>query len=144
MVAADTCSPSSHATAHGSGRGRLGYHVGAMSTGSSVKTVKMVVNRRALVRACGRAAQAGVGRGGVYDVRGSALVIWDAPWPSLPLRPKGEPIGMISWHWGTPAPPFATIHRVEAGDGHTVEEILDHLRRLLEPTPREEPGEEYR
>jgi hypothetical protein len=51
---------------------------------------------------------------------------------------------MISWHWGTPAPPFATIHRVEAGDGHTVEEILDHLRRLLEPTPREEPGEEYR
>ena len=111
---------------------------------STVQTLKLVVNRRALVRACGRAAQAGVGRGGVYDVRGSALVVWGEPWASLPLKPSGGPIGMISWDWGVPAPPFATIHRVEAGDGHSVDEILGHLRRLLEPAPPEEPGDEYR
>jgi hypothetical protein len=86
-----------------------------MQAQGSVETLKMVVNRRALVRACGRAAQAGVGRGGVYDVRGSALVVWGEPWSALPMKPGGEPIGMVSWRWGVPAPPFATVHRVEAG-----------------------------
>src|SRR5436305_14753870 len=114
-----------------------------MQAQGSVETLKMVVNRRALVRACGRAAQAGVGRGGVYDVRGSALVVWGEPWTSLPLEPKGGPIGMVSWHWGVPSPPFATIHRVEADEGHSVDEILGHVRGLLEPTPREDPGDEY-
>jgi hypothetical protein len=114
-----------------------------MSAGSTVQTIKLVVNRRALVRACARAAQLGVGRGGVYDVRGSALVVWGEPWTALPLKPDGDPIGMVSWHWGVPSPPFATVHRVEAGPGHSPDEILGHLRQLLEPTPREEPGDEY-
>lgn len=113
-----------------------------MNAEPTVQTLKLVVNRRALVRACGRAAQAGVGRGGVYDVRGSALVVWDEPWSALPLKPGGDPIGMVSWRWGVPAPPFATVHRVEAGPGHSTDEILDHLRRLLEPTPPEDPGGE--
>ena len=120
------------------------YHAGGPMSTSTVQTLKMVVNRRALVRACGRAAQAGVGRGGVYDLRGSALVVWGEPWTSLPLRPTGGPIGMVSWHWGVPAAPFATVHRVEADEGHSVDEILDHLRRLLEPPAPEEPGAEYR
>jgi hypothetical protein len=110
---------------------------------NAVATLKMVVNRRALVRACARAAQAGVGRGGVYEIRGSALVIWGEPWSALPLGPAGEPIGLISWQWGAPAPPFATIERVEAAPGHAIEEILDHLRRLLDPPRPVAPGDEY-
>lgn len=115
----------------------------AMNAEGSVQMLKLVVNRRALVRACGRAAQAGVGRGGVYDVRGSALVIWGEPWSALPMKPQTEPIGMVSWRWGVPGPPFATVHRVEAAPGHSTDEILEHLRRLLEPTPLEEPGGEF-
>ena len=101
---------------------------------STVETLRLVVNRRALRRALARAAVSGVARGGVYDVRGSALVIWPEPWTALPLKPTGEPIGMISWDWGVPAEQFATIQRVEAAAGHTPEAVLDHLRRLLEPS----------
>src|SRR6476646_289357 len=98
---------------------------------SSVETLRLVVNRRALVRACARAAQNSLARGGVYDLRGSALVIWPEPWPALPLRPRGEPIGMISWQWSAPSEQFATVHRVEAAPGYTPAEVLAHLERLL-------------
>jgi hypothetical protein len=100
---------------------------------ADVQVLKRVVNRKALVRACARAAQSGVARGGIYDVRGSALVIWPEPWPALPMRPRGDPLGMVSWEWGVPAEPFATITRVEAAGGTPTEEVLAHLERLLGP-----------
>ena len=100
---------------------------------STVQTLKRVVNRKALVRACARAAQNGVARGGIYDVRGSALVVWPEPWPALPLKPRGEPLGMVSWEWGVPAEPFATITRVESAEGTPPEDVLAHLERLLGP-----------
>jgi hypothetical protein len=103
-------------------------------TDGRVETLHRVVNRRALVRACARAAGWSVARGGVYDVRGSALVIWPEPWPALPLQPRGQPLGMISWDWGVPAEQFATLTRVEAAPGHTTAEVLAHLERLLEPS----------
>ena len=109
-----------------------------------VETVRMVLNRKALVHACARAAQQSLARGGVYDVRGSALVVWPEPWSALPLRPDGEPAGMISWEWGVPAEQFATVTRVEAAEGHSASEILAHLERLLHPTGAVEPGDEYR
>lgn len=99
---------------------------------SSVETLRLVLNRRALTRACARAAQQSVARGGHYDVRRSALVIWPEPWSALPLQPRGEPIGMISWIWGDPAEQFATINRVEAAVGHTPAQVLGHLHRLLD------------
>jgi hypothetical protein len=98
-----------------------------------VEELKLVVNRRALVRACARAAQANVARGGIYDLRGSALVIWPEPWPALPIQPRGEPLGMVSWEWGVPSEQFATITRVEAASGHQPAEVLAHIQRLLEP-----------
>ena len=117
---------------------------------SQVQTVRLVVNRKALVRACARGAARGVARGGVYDVRGSALVIW--PERSVAARPgaRGEPIGMISWEWGVPAEPFATVTRVEAAEGHSPDEVLAHLHRLLSPArsrptqglPGTRPGDE--
>ena len=112
-------------------------------TDGPVEALSRVVNRRALVRACARAAGWSVARGGVYDVRGSALVIWPEPWSALPLQPRGRPLGMVSWEWGVPAEQFATVTRVEAAPGRTTAEILDHLRRLLAPTTLEEPGGEY-
>jgi hypothetical protein len=110
---------------------------------SQVETLRLVVNRRALVRACARAAEQGVARGGRYDVRGSALVIWPEPWSALPLKPRGEPIGMISWEWSRPDEPFATVTRVEAAEGHSPQEVLAHLHRLLNPGRPLGPGEEY-
>lgn len=112
-------------------------------TESTVKIIRQVVNRRALVRACGRAVELGVARGGIYDVRSTALVIWGEPWSAVPLRPRGEPIGMISWQWNEPSRPFVTLTRVEAAPGHTVDEILEHLRRLIEPVLEQAPGDEY-
>jgi hypothetical protein len=100
---------------------------------STVHTLKRVVNRKALARACARAAQNGVARGGIYDVRGSALVVWPEPWAALPLKPRGAPLGMISWEWGVPAEPFATITRVESAEGTPTETVLAHLERLLGP-----------
>jgi hypothetical protein len=99
----------------------------------TVAQPRIVVNRKALRRALGRAAELGVGRGGVYDVRGSALVVWAVPWMAIPLRPPGDPIGMISWTWGEPDAAFATIDRVEAAAGHTPDSILNHLQNLLVP-----------
>ncbi|HEY3081474.1 MAG TPA: hypothetical protein VGM69_16410 [Chloroflexota bacterium] len=122
---------------------------------SEVQTLRLVVNRRALARACARAAEHGVARGGRYDVRGSALVIWPEPWSALPrpappasgypapgTRPRGEPIGMISWEWSLPDEPFATVTRVEAAEGHSPEEVLAHLHRLLNPRGPVAPGDE--
>ena len=102
-------------------------------TDERVESLQRVVNRRALVRACARAAGWSVARGGVYDVRGSALVIWPEPWAALPLKPRGAPLGMISWEWGVPAEPFATITRVESAEGTPTEVVLAHLERLLGP-----------
>ena len=111
---------------------------------SRVTDERLVINRRALKRACARAAEASLARGGVYDLRGSALVIWGKPRPALPPTPAGDPIGLISWDWGVPTPAFATITRIEAADGHTRESILAHLHRLLEPTRGAlAPGDEY-
>lgn len=118
-------------------------HPEAGASRETVEMLRLVVNRRALGRACARAAEAGLARGGIYDVRGSALVIWGEPWSSVPLRPRGEPIGMVSWRWGVPDQPFATVDRVEAAAGHTPNEILGHLRRLLDPTAPVAPGDEY-
>jgi hypothetical protein len=110
---------------------------------SVVQTMRLVVNRRALVRACARAAEHGVARGGLYDVRGSALVIWPEPRGARPLKRRGEPIGMISWEWSVPAEPFATVTRVEAAEGHSPDEMLAHLHRLLNPTRAVGPGDGY-
>ena len=135
---------------------------------SEVQTLRLVVNRRALARACARAAEHGVARGGRYDVRGSALVIWPEPlsapprtapphpqagtrypvegwvgYPAYGTRPRGEPIGMISWEWSSPDEPFATVTRVEAAEGHSPEEVLAHLHRLLNPRGPVAPGDEY-
>ena len=114
-----------------------------ISPASTVKIIRQVVNRRALVRACGRAVELGVARGGIYDVRASALVIWGEPWSAVPLRPRGEPIGMISWQWNEPSRPFVTLIRIEAAPGHTINEIMEHLRRLIQPVLEQEPGDEY-
>jgi hypothetical protein len=110
-----------------------------------VETLRLVVNRKALVRACARAAQSSVARGGVYDVRGSALVVWPGPWSAIPMRPSGEPLGMVTWEWGVPAEQFATVTRVEAAEGQSTETVLGHLRRLLSPRPSGPvtPGDEY-
>jgi hypothetical protein len=102
-----------------------------MMAESAVETVHVVVNRRALQRACARAAAASLARGGVYDLRGSALIIWPEE-PASGLR--GDPIGMVSWDWGVPVEQFATVHRVEAAPGHAPAEVLARFQRLLAPS----------
>ena len=92
--------------------------------------LRLVVNGRALRRALDRAR-----RDPAYDVRGSALVVWPPE--------RTAPLGLISWEWDTPAPPFVTVHRVEAAEGLPPAEVLAHLHRLLEADGPLAPGDEY-
>ena len=76
-----------------------------------------------------RARAEDVHTGGVYDLRGAVIAVWERPWADVDAWKYLSKIGEIHYqHPSAAVPP--TIRRLVAYPGHTPDEMLVHVAHL--------------
>lgn len=80
-------------------------------------------------RMIARARAEDVHTGGVYDLRGAIVTVWEQPWADVNSWKYLSTVGEIHYqHPSSIEPP--TIRRLVPGPRHDVEDLLPHLSRL--------------
>ena len=80
-------------------------------------------------RLLSRARAEDVHLGGVYDLRGARITVWERPWADTDAWKYLGTVGDIYYqHPSASVPP--TVRRLVASPGHTVDELIRHLAHL--------------
>lgn len=76
-----------------------------------------------------RARAEDVHTGGVYDLRGAIITVWEQPWADVDSWKYLSIVGEIHYqHPSSVEPP--TIRKLVAGPRHEAEDLLPHIARL--------------
>ncbi len=95
----------------------------------TVRSVKIELTDAEFARLLSRARAEDVHTGGVYDLRGAVITIWDRPWADVDAWKYLGRVGEIHYqHPSADVPP--TIRRLVIAPGHPAEELLLHLAHL--------------
>ncbi len=94
-----------------------------------MQSVKIELTDEEFDRMLSRARAEDIHTGGVYDLRGAVITIWDRPWADPDAWKYLGTAGQIHYqHPSADVPP--TIRRLVISPGHTVDELLRHLAHL--------------
>jgi hypothetical protein len=66
-----------------------------------------------------------VERGGHYDARSAAIMIWSHHWAHAATREASETIGTFYVHWDPPA-----LYEIETDEGFSLDDLMQVLGRL--------------
>lgn len=76
-----------------------------------------------------RARAEDVHTGGVFDLRGAVITVWEQPWSDVDSWKYLSTVGEIHYqHPSALVPP--TIRRLVPGPGHEADELLPYIARL--------------
>jgi hypothetical protein len=71
------------------------------------------------------ASEQDVERGGHYDARSAATLLWSHHWAHPATHEESETIGMFYVHWEPPA-----LYEIETDAGFSLEDLMQELGRL--------------
>lgn len=95
----------------------------------TVERVAIELTDEEFARLLSRARAEDVHLGGVYDLRGAVITVWEHPWADVDAWKYLRTVGEIYYqHPSASVPP--TIRRLVAQPGHTTEEMFLHLAHL--------------
>jgi hypothetical protein len=94
-------------------------------------TVRIVVSREQAMQAMTYACAHDVERGGMYDARSAAILVWSHNWSTPELRQASEIVGSIYLAWHTPHPDLATITELHVEAGYALADVERHLELLF-------------
>jgi hypothetical protein len=66
-----------------------------------------------------------VDKGGHYDARSAAIMIWSHHWAHPATREESETIGTFYVHWDPPA-----LYEIETDEGFSLDDLMQALGRL--------------
>ena len=67
-----------------------------------------------------------VEKGGRYDARSTAIILWSHHWLHPATREESETIGSFYFRWGD----TTTLWEIETDEGFSLEDLLQELGRL--------------
>lgn len=98
-------------------------------TAATVQRVKIELMDAEFARLLSRARAEDVHTGGVYDLRGAIITIWERPWADTDAWKYLGKVGEIHYqHPSADVPP--TIRRLVVTPGHMPDELVGHIAHL--------------
>jgi hypothetical protein len=67
-----------------------------------------------------------VDKGGRYDARSAAVILWTHHWVHPATKEESETIGTFYGHWA----PTPMLYQIETDEGFALEDLLQELGRL--------------
>lgn len=91
--------------------------------------VKIALTDREFKQLVDRARAEDVHTGGVYDLRGAVITVWERPWADTDAWKYLGRVGEIHYqHPSADVPP--TVRRLVVMPGHTPDELVRHIGHL--------------
>ena len=107
-----------------------------------VQRVKIELTDREFAQLLSRARAEDVHTGGVYDLRGAVITVWERPWADTDAWKYLGTVGEIHYqHPSAAVPP--TIRRLVVKPGHSVDELIGHIARLTGRDRKHLPNAEF-
>ena len=108
----------------------------------AVQRVKIELTDREFAQLLSRARAEDVHTGGVYDLRGAVITVWERPWADTDAWKYLGTVGEIHYqHPSAAVPP--TIRRLVVKPGHSVDELIGHIARLTGRDRKHLPNAEF-
>lgn len=108
----------------------------AMTERATVRRTRITLTDREFRQLIDRARAEDIHTGGVYDLRGAIITVWEHPWADSDAWKYLGKAGEIHYqHPSAETPP--TVRRLVVMPGHDADELLHHLGHLTGRDPQQ-------